>query len=86
MIVSGPGNRCSGRQLLHSRSIARHRPAMTAVLASVLVGTLPLISACGAGKKAPTRMDDTDQPPEPLADWTPLDDIQLSRLLKDSAA
>jgi copper(I)-binding protein len=30
---------------------------MPAVLASVLVGTIPLISACGAGQKAPTRLE-----------------------------
>ncbi len=37
--------------------IARSRSAMPAVLASVLVGTVPLVSACGAGQKAPTRLE-----------------------------
>lgn len=38
-------------------SAARTRSAMPAVLASVLVGTIPLVSACGAGQKAPTRLE-----------------------------
>ena len=36
---------------------ARSRSAMPAVLASVLVGAIPLVSACGAGDKAPTRLE-----------------------------
>ncbi|MDX6211735.1 MAG: hypothetical protein QOF82_822 [Frankiales bacterium] len=36
---------------------ARSRSAMPAVLASVLVGTVPLVSACGAGQNAPTRLE-----------------------------
>ena len=38
-------------------SIARRRSVMPAVLASVLIGTLPLISACADGQKAPTRQE-----------------------------
>ena len=33
-----------------------------------------------------TRMDDSAQEIEPLTTWTALDDLQLSRLLKDSAS
>jgi copper(I)-binding protein len=37
-------------------SVARSRSAHAA-LASVLVGTIPLMSACGAGQNAPTRLE-----------------------------
>ena len=38
-------------------SVARSRSVMRAVLASVLVGTIPLLSACADGQKAPTRLE-----------------------------
>lgn len=38
-------------------SSTRSRSAMPAVLVCVLVGAIPLVSACGAGQNAPTRLE-----------------------------
>ncbi len=39
--------------------MARRRPLMPAMLATVLLGALPLLTACGAGQDAPTRQEYT---------------------------
>lgn len=39
--------------------MARRRPLMPAMLATVLLGAVPLLTACGAGQDAPTRQEYT---------------------------
>src|SRR3954454_758588 len=39
--------------------MARRRPLVPAMLATVLLGAVPLVTACGVGRNAPTRMEYT---------------------------
>lgn len=61
--------------VLISRSAARRRPHQDSM-------RVPLAAADGG--RASARPDDVG--PVDLPSWTPLDDIQLDRLLKDASA